>query len=55
LSVLEISRRLSLPKSTLERWIRVSKTGNLGEIGKGQRPLTGIEGIGGSKAGAVFG
>ena len=25
LSVLEISRRLSLPKSTLENWIRVSK------------------------------
>jgi len=43
LSVLEISRRLSLPKSTLEHWIRVSKTGNLGEIGKCQRPLTEIE------------
>jgi transposase len=40
LSVLEISRRLSLPKSTLERWLRVFKTGNLGEIGKGQCPLT---------------
>ena len=43
LSALEISKRLSLPKSTLERWIRVSKTGALGEIGKGQRPLTEIE------------
>ena len=43
LSVLDISKRLSLPKSTLERWIRVSKTGALGEIGKGQRPLTDIE------------
>jgi transposase len=43
LSVLEISRRLSLPKSTLEQWIRVSKAGGLGEIGKGQRPLTDIE------------
>jgi transposase len=43
LSVQEISRRLSLPKSTLERWLRVSKTGNLGEIGKGRRPLTEIE------------
>jgi len=43
LSALEISKRLSLPKSTLERWIRVSKTGTLGEIGKGQRPLTEIE------------
>jgi len=29
LSALETSKRLSLPKSTLERWIRVSKTGPL--------------------------
>lgn len=43
LSVLEVSKRLSLPKSTLEHWIRVSKTGDLGKIGKGQRPLTEIE------------
>ncbi len=43
MSVLETSKRLSLPKSTLESWIRVSKTGALGEIGKGQRPLTEIE------------
>jgi transposase len=43
LSVLETSKRLSLPKSTLEHWLRVSKAGSLGEIGKGQRPLTDIE------------
>jgi transposase len=43
LSVLEVSSRLSLPKSTLERWRRVSKTGNLCEIGESQRPLTEIE------------
>jgi transposase len=43
LSVQEVSNRLSLPKSTLERWRRVSKKGNLGEVGKGQRPLTEIE------------
>ena len=43
LPVLEISKRLSLPKSTLEHWIRVSKKGHLGKIGKGQRPLTDIE------------
>jgi transposase len=43
LSVLEVSSRLSLPKSTLERWRRVSKKGNLGSVGKGQRPLTEIE------------
>lgn len=43
LSVLEISKRLSLPKSTLENWIKVSKTGNLGKIGKSHRPLTELE------------
>jgi transposase len=43
LSALEISKRLSLPKSTLEHWLRVSKAGTLGQIGKGQRPLTEIE------------
>jgi transposase len=31
--VLEISKRLSLPKSTLENWIRVSKAGHLGKFG----------------------
>ena len=43
LSVLEISKRLSLPKSTLASWIRVSKTGDLGKIGKFQWPLTELE------------
>ncbi len=43
LYMLEISKRLSLPKSTLEHWIRVSKAGHLGKIGKGQRPLMDIE------------
>jgi transposase len=43
LSALEVSSRLSLPKSTLERWRRVSKKGNLGAVGKGQRPLTDLE------------
>jgi len=43
LSVLEISKRLSLPKSTLANWIRISKAGHLGKIGKSQRPLTDVE------------
>jgi len=43
LSVPEAARRLSLPKSTLGNWIRVSKSGKLGEIGKGHRPLNDIE------------
>jgi transposase-like protein len=43
LSVQEVSSRLSLPKSTLERWRRVSKKGKLGAVGKGQRPLSELE------------
>jgi transposase len=43
LSVLEISKRLSLPKSTLERWIRIFKKGNIGDVGKSLRPLTEME------------
>lgn len=35
--------RLSVPKSTLEAWIRAAVKGTLGEIGKGQRPLTDLE------------
>lgn len=41
--MLEGSSRLSLPKSTLERWRSVSKRGNLDKIGKDQRSLTEIE------------
>jgi len=43
LSIIEVSRRLSLPKSTLEQWLRVAKKGRLGEVGKGLRPLTELE------------
>lgn len=32
--------RLSMPKSTLERWIKAAKRGKLDEIGKSQRPLS---------------
>lgn len=37
------AERLSLPKSTLENWVRASKAGKLVDIGKGQRPLTEVE------------
>ena len=43
LSIVEICRRLSLPKSTLENWIKISKAGNLEAVGRSQRPLTEIE------------
>ena len=35
--------QLSLAPSTLAYWIKVYKAGKLGEIGKGQRPLTELE------------
>ena len=43
LSLPEISKHQSLQKSTLEHWIRVSKAGHLGKIGKGQCPLMAVQ------------
>jgi transposase-like protein len=43
LSVPKAARRLSLPKSTLENWLRALKDGKLGDIGKTYRPLTEVE------------
>lgn len=42
-SAYEASRRLSLPKSTLENWVRAFKAGKLSDIGGQQRPLTEVE------------
>jgi len=39
----DVCSQLSVPKSTLEAWIRAAVKGTLGEIGKGQRPLTELE------------
>lgn len=43
LSVVEASRRLSLPPSTLNTWVKHNKSGKLREIGKTQKPLTEID------------
>ena len=43
LSAQETCERLSLPKSTMEQWIRASKVGKLSEVGKDQRPLSAVE------------
>ena len=43
LSVAETSRRLSLAKSTLENWIKASKSGRLKEIGSSYRELSETE------------
>ena len=42
-SAYEASRQLSLPKSTLENWVRAYKAGKLSDIGGQQRPLTEVE------------
>lgn len=39
----EASRRLGLPKSTIENWVRAAKKGALGEESKSHRPLTDVE------------
>lgn len=43
LSAGQAAQRLSLPKSTLESWVRAAKAGKLGTIGKDRRPLTEVE------------
>ena len=43
LSAYEAFRQLSLPKSTLENWVRAFKAGKLANIGGQQRPLTEVE------------
>ena len=39
----EAAKRLSLPKSTLETWVRAAKGGKLGDVGRNRRPLTEVE------------
>ena len=43
LSAGEAAMRLSLPKSTLENWLRAFKAGKLEAIGKSHRALTDVE------------
>ena len=43
LSVAEIAKRLSLPKSSLNNWVMAAKQGNLALVGKHQKPVTEME------------
>ena len=43
LTAAEAARRLSLPKTTLETWIKASEKGTLSGIGKSHRQLTELE------------
>jgi transposase len=40
LSIVEAAKRLQIPTNTLEHWVKLFRTGKLGEIGKNYRPLT---------------
>ena len=42
-SAYAVACQLSLPKSTLENWVRAYKAGKLSDIGGQQRPLTEVE------------
>lgn len=37
LSVEQVAKRLSVPKSSLGNWVRAARAGKLAEVGKGQR------------------
>ena len=43
LSLPEAGRRLNLAPSTINNWVKASKSGKLADIGKSYRPLTEIE------------
>ena len=43
LSCHEVGRRLSMAASTITNWVKAYKEGKLGDIGKGQKPLTEVE------------
>ena len=43
LSITEAGKRLTLPSSTIAYWVKMSKAGKLGEVGKTHRPLTELE------------
>ena len=43
ISVPEAARKLSLPPTTLAYWVKAYRAGNLGEVGRTQKPLTELE------------
>ncbi len=43
LSIPEAARRLDIPKSTISNWVKASKAGKLGDIGRNRRELKDTE------------
>lgn len=42
-AITEVSRRLSVPKGSLKKWLYTFRAGRLAEIGKHQKPLSEVE------------
>lgn len=43
LTIVEVAKRLSMPKTTLLSWVTADKKGELSTIGKHQKPLSELE------------
>lgn len=43
ISVARAAKHLSIPKSSLDNWVRASRKGELADVGKGQRLPTELE------------
>jgi transposase len=43
MSVARTAKQLSIPKSSLDNWVRASRKGQLADVGKGQRLPTELE------------
>jgi transposase len=43
MSVARAAKQLSIPKSSLDNWVRASRKGELADVGKGQRLPTELE------------
>jgi transposase len=43
LTIPEVGRRLSIPKSTISYWVREARKGNLSSVGSSQKALTPVE------------
>lgn len=43
LSVAEVAKRLSIPKSSLNNWVMAAKKGKLASVGKNQKQVTEME------------
>ncbi|MDY0044086.1 MAG: transposase [Syntrophales bacterium] len=43
LTIPEVGRRLSIPKSIISYWVREAKKGNLSSVGSSKKALTAVE------------